>query len=197
MLDREFDTSALAELRAAVLGYATACGLPGDRAIDVMLAVHELAANVVRHGAGQGRLRIDVTANTLRCEVSDCGPSGRNGTSPDGTSAQDAGTPGTVPWPVERGHGLWLVRGAADHLYMTSGPHGSLITAVFALPAASSPPTLRLPRQHRRATRSAGHAREGAISGRVRAGGHGRAREYARDRASAPQGRDGSGDSGK
>ena len=42
MLDREFDTDALAGLREAVLGYATACGMPKDRAIAVMLAVHEL-----------------------------------------------------------------------------------------------------------------------------------------------------------
>jgi serine/threonine-protein kinase RsbW len=55
-------------LREAVLGYATACGMPEDRAIDVMLAVHELAANAVRHGPGHGRLRLQVTASTLRCE---------------------------------------------------------------------------------------------------------------------------------
>jgi hypothetical protein len=44
VLIREFDADALAGLREAVLGYATACGMPEDRAIDVMLAVHELAA---------------------------------------------------------------------------------------------------------------------------------------------------------
>jgi Histidine kinase-like ATPase domain len=71
VLDREFDADALAGLRQAVLGYATACGMPGDRAIDVMLAVHELAANAVRHGPGHGRLRLYVTSSTLHCEVSD------------------------------------------------------------------------------------------------------------------------------
>ena len=137
MLDREFDTDALAGLREAVLGYATDCGMPEDQAIDVMLAVHELAANAVRHGPGHGRLRIHVTASTLHCEVSDPGPSSRDGRAPDGTGGQ---TPGAVPWPVEQGHGLWLVHKAADHLRVTSGPHGSLITVVFTLPAAAPPP---------------------------------------------------------
>ena len=77
MLDREFDSAALAGLREAVLGCAVACGMPEDQAIDVMLAVHELAANAVCHGPGRGRLRINVTASTLRCEVSDTGPSSR------------------------------------------------------------------------------------------------------------------------
>ena len=146
MLDQEFDTAALAGLREAVLGYATACSMPGDRAIDVMLAVHELAANAVHHGPGHGRLRIHVTASTLHCEVSDPGPSSRDDPAPGGTGGQPSGAPGTVPWPVEQGHGLWLVHTVADHVRVTSGPHGSLITAVFALPAAAAPaPQARRP----------------------------------------------------
>jgi anti-sigma regulatory factor (Ser/Thr protein kinase) len=117
--------------------------MPEDRAIDVMLAVHELAANAVRHGPGHGQLRIHVTASTLRCEVSDCGPSSRDGRAPDGAGGQ---APGAVPWPVEQGHGLWLVHTAADHVRVTSGPHGSPITVVFALPATAAPaPQARRP----------------------------------------------------
>ena len=146
MLDREFDTDALAELRSAVLGYATACGMPGDRAIDVMLAVHELAANAVRHGPGHGRLRMHVSASALHCEVSDPGPPSRDGRVRDGAGGQAPCAPGAVPWPVEQGHGLWLVHTVADHVRVTSGPHGSLITAVFALPAAAAPaPQARRP----------------------------------------------------
>jgi anti-sigma regulatory factor (Ser/Thr protein kinase) len=146
MLDREFDTGALAGLREAVLDYATTSGMPGDRAVDVMLVVHELAANAVRHGPGHGRLRIHLTAGTLRCEVSDPGPAGLNGQAPGGTGGQPPGAPGAVPWPVEQGHGLWLVHKAADHFRVTSGPHGSLITADFTLPAAAaSPPQARRP----------------------------------------------------
>ena len=103
-----------------MLSYATARGMPEDRAGDVMLAVHELAANAVRHGPGHGRLRLHVIAGTLHCEVSDPGPSNRDG---------------AVPWPVRQGHGLWLVHTTADHVLVASGPHGSLITAEFTLPA--------------------------------------------------------------
>lgn len=136
MLDREFDIDALAGLREAVLGYATACGMPEDRAIDVMLAVHELAANAVRHGPGHGRLGLRVTASTLHCEVSDPGPSSRDGR-PGGTGGH---APGAVPWPVEQGHGLWLVHTAADHVRVISGPQGSVIIVVFTLPTAATPP---------------------------------------------------------
>jgi anti-sigma regulatory factor (Ser/Thr protein kinase) len=129
VLVREFDADALAGLREAVLGYATACGMPGDRALDVMLAVHELAANAVCHGPGQGRLKLHVTGGTLHCEVSD-----------SGTSSRDGRSGGMVPWPVEQGHGLWLVHTAADHVRVTSGPHGSQITVAFTLPAAAAPP---------------------------------------------------------
>lgn len=125
VLIREFDADALAGLRKTVLGYATACGLPEDRAVEVMLTVHELAANAVRHGPGHGRLRLHVTASTLHCEVSDPGPSSRDG---------------AVPWPVEQGHGLWLVRTVADRLLVASGPDGSLVTVVFTLPVAVAPP---------------------------------------------------------
>jgi anti-sigma regulatory factor (Ser/Thr protein kinase) len=137
VLDQEFNAGALAGLRQAVLGYATACGMPEDRAIDVMLAVHELAANAVRHGPGHGRLRLHVTASTLHCQISDPGPSSRDGRAPDGAGGQ---APGAVPWPVEQDHGLWLVHTAADHVRITSGPHGSLIAVAFTLPAATAPP---------------------------------------------------------
>jgi anti-sigma regulatory factor (Ser/Thr protein kinase) len=104
-----------------------------------MLAVHELAANAVRHGPGHGRLRIHVTASTLHCEVSDPGPPNRNGRVPDGAAGQAPGAPGAMPWPVEEGHGLWLVRTVAEHVRVTCGPHESLITAVFALAATAAP----------------------------------------------------------
>lgn len=135
---REFDAGALAGLREAVLGCATACGMPEDRAIEVMLAVHELAANSVRHGPGHGRLRMHLSAGALRCEVSDPGPASQNHQTPDRTSWEASAARGAAPWPVEHGHGLWLVRETADQLRATTGPRGSLVTAVFALPAAGT-----------------------------------------------------------
>lgn len=114
-LDREFSPATLAALRDAVLAYAAACGMSQGRATDVMLAVHELAANAVRHGPGHGRVRMWVTGRTLRCEVSDPGQAGDD------------------QWEVKEGHGLWLVGKTADHVSVTSGPEGSRITVRFAL----------------------------------------------------------------
>jgi anti-sigma regulatory factor (Ser/Thr protein kinase) len=139
VLEREFDAGALSGLREAVLAYATAQGMPSDRAVDVMLAVHELAANSVRHGAGHGRVMMRVSDGTLRCEVSDPGPASRDGHSLDGAGPRASRAPGSAPWPLRQGHGLWLVSEAADQLAVSSGPEGSLITAVFALPAAEEP----------------------------------------------------------
>jgi anti-sigma regulatory factor (Ser/Thr protein kinase) len=140
MLDRQFDAATLRELRGTVLARAAAAGMPQSRAVDVMLAVHELAANAVRHGAGSGRLRMQVTAGALHCRVSDAGPVSRSGQAEgDIAAGQDpAGTAGRAgPWPCERTHGLWLVRQAADQVSVVSGAGGSVVTAVFGLPAAS------------------------------------------------------------
>jgi anti-sigma regulatory factor (Ser/Thr protein kinase) len=128
-LDRAFDAGTLPGLRKAILDEAAAAGLPSDRAVDVMLAVHELAANAVRHGAGAGRLAMHVQEDRLYCQVSDTGSA-----SPDGQALR-AGTTAAQPWPVRRGHGLWIVQAAADRVSVASGSAGSRVTAMFVLPA--------------------------------------------------------------
>jgi anti-sigma regulatory factor (Ser/Thr protein kinase) len=112
VFDERFDASTLHLLRERVAACASAAGMPQDRAMDVILAVHELAANAVRHGAGAGRLLMGVAAGVLRCQVSDAGP-------------------GAGPWPLRQGHGLWIVRAVADEFTASSGPQGSQVTAVF------------------------------------------------------------------
>ena len=131
-LNRAFDASTLPSLRRAVLAEAAAAGLPGDQAADVMLALHELAANAVRHGAGAGQLEMRVHDGQLHCQVSDVGPPGAARPGP-GTGTGTAAAP---PWPVQRGHGLWLVRAAAAQVSVAMGSAGSLVTVVFALPGS-------------------------------------------------------------
>ena len=129
-MELEFNEATLSGVRAAA-AHMTETTMTGDRAIDVVLAVHELAANAVRHGGGRGRLRMHVTDGTMYCEVNDAGQVGRNalpGALPPGPRG-----PGDVPWPVEPGHGLWLVARACDDLTVVSGPGGSRVTATFAL----------------------------------------------------------------
>ena len=51
-------TTDLAAVRAVVHRYAIAAGLPESRAIDLVLAVSEVAANTVRHAKSPGSLKI-------------------------------------------------------------------------------------------------------------------------------------------
>jgi anti-sigma regulatory factor (Ser/Thr protein kinase) len=111
-----------------VLAEAVTAGVPRDRAGDVVLAVHELAANAVRHGGGAGRVQLRVADGALHCLVSDAG---RGGTGRHGR----IGTVVAVqPWLFKPGHGLWLVRNLADDLAVAPGWAGSQVTAVFTLP---------------------------------------------------------------
>ena len=54
LLDLAFDSGTLYVLRTEMRGCAGQAGLPEDRVADVVLAVHELAANVLSHGGGKG-----------------------------------------------------------------------------------------------------------------------------------------------
>ncbi len=127
-LDRWFDAATLTDLRQAVFTEASVSGLPRDQAVGVVLAVHELAANTVRHGAGAGLLAMRTRDGRLYCQVSDAGPAGADA---HNRGADPAAAP---PWPVRPGHGLWIVHAAADHVSVASGPDGSQVTAVFTLP---------------------------------------------------------------
>ena len=73
VLDQEFDSGNLYALRAAVQAHVDQAGLSEDRASEVVLAVHELAANAIAHGAGHGRLRMWDLAGALSCEIADGG----------------------------------------------------------------------------------------------------------------------------
>jgi anti-sigma regulatory factor (Ser/Thr protein kinase) len=122
VFDERFDASTLHLLRERVAACVSAAGMPEDRAMDVVLAVHELAANAVWHGAGAGRLLMRVAVGAVRCQVSDAGP-------------------GEGPWPLRQGHGLWIVRAVADEVTSSSGPQGSRVTALFGWLPRSLPPT--------------------------------------------------------
>jgi anti-sigma regulatory factor (Ser/Thr protein kinase) len=134
MLDQEFSETTLRVLRETVLAHATDACMPEGRALDVMFAVHELAANVVKHGGGTGHLRMSVTNRELICQVSDPGPDS-SGLPPSSTPGGQlpGATAQTSPWPYEPGHGLWLVRKVADHISVNSGPAGSQVIVAFTM----------------------------------------------------------------
>jgi anti-anti-sigma factor len=139
ILDQVFDADSLYALRAAVAAHATQAGLAQGRAEDLVIAVHELAANAVRHGAGHGRLRVWKSGQALLCEISDDGLPQPAGTSAGTTDGAPAGTTDAAQWRAEPGHGLSLVRQVADQASLRSGPDGTLATISFALGAPGPP----------------------------------------------------------
>jgi anti-sigma regulatory factor (Ser/Thr protein kinase) len=130
-LEQEFDAGSLYALRSAVAAHAAAAGLSPARVYDAVAAAHELAANAVRHGGGHGRLRLHAVGGVLTCQVSDGGP--------DGADGAPSAAP---PWPVEHGHGLWIIGQVADQFTIDHGPDGT--TATFTL-RGSPRPASRLP----------------------------------------------------
>ncbi|MEV0198159.1 ATP-binding protein [Nonomuraea sp. NPDC050691] len=145
ILDQGFDADLLYALRATLEAHATHAGMPGGRAVDLVITVHELATNAVVHGAGTGRVRIWRVGDMLRCEISDAGPAlatrpaGQVGdcgpvTGQAGGETRRAPMPDAARWPVEHGHGLWIARFLPDRFTIGSGPEGTVAVADFALP---------------------------------------------------------------
>lgn len=67
-------TRDLAGVRQFAIAQAHAAGVAPKRLVDALLAVQEVAANAIQHGAGEGRLRSWVEDGQLVYEVSDRGP---------------------------------------------------------------------------------------------------------------------------
>ncbi|HEX2391318.1 MAG TPA: sensor histidine kinase [Solirubrobacterales bacterium] len=68
-----FDAAGLSRVRQVVAEFAAAVPLSSRRTEDVVLATNELATNSIRHGGGDGILRIWREPSGLVCEVRDRG----------------------------------------------------------------------------------------------------------------------------
>lgn len=156
LLEQPFDGDSLYALRATLEAHASRAGLPDGRVMDLVMTVHELATNVILHGAGSGRVRICRVDGALRCEITDAGPPGadtdvlaarvardpaggvaRGGGTDDGA---DDGAGDGVGWPIRHGHGLWIARHLTDGFALTTGPEGTVATVDFTLPSAEASP---------------------------------------------------------
>jgi anti-sigma regulatory factor (Ser/Thr protein kinase) len=122
-------TTDLAAIRAVVHRYAILAGLTEHRAIDLVLAVSEVAANTVRHAQSPGSLKIWYDSNEIVCQIHDEGVitdpmAGRRKPAADAMG----------------GHGLWIVNEVCDQVDMVSDETGTTIRLHMKLPAAPSRP---------------------------------------------------------
>jgi len=128
-LDQRFDARTLYQLRAALSAHVAELGVPVQQANDILIAVHELASNAVRHGEGHGRLRGWTDGRTVICTVID-GDLPVDLTYPAEVFDEPA-APANPPWPVLEGHGLWLVNQVADHLFVNCDDGTVMATVSF------------------------------------------------------------------
>lgn len=110
-----FAAEDLAELRRLVAGWAAREAMGAEAADELVLSVHELATNSVRHGGGVGMLRLWRTDDALVCEVQDAGRLA----DPSIGSEQ----PGDAP---AESRGLWIARQLCDLVEIGTG-NGTLV----------------------------------------------------------------------
>jgi len=115
-------TSNLSEVRARVRQCALRAGLPEARAIDLVIAVSEVAANTVRHARSPGTLDIWSGENEIVCEIHD------RGVIADPLAGQRRPAADALA-----GHGLWLVYQVCDLVELLSGQEGTTVRMHMAI----------------------------------------------------------------
>jgi anti-sigma regulatory factor (Ser/Thr protein kinase) len=122
--EMRFQRTSLQEVRRFVSRRASAAGLDPERADDLVLCVNEAASNSVRHGGGEGVVRVWLDGDSLVCEVRDRGRIveplvGRNRPSPGSNG----------------GHGLWLANQLCDLVQVRTRRSGTSVRLHMRLAA--------------------------------------------------------------
>jgi anti-sigma regulatory factor (Ser/Thr protein kinase) len=117
-----FRAGQLALVRALAEARASQFGLTELQLDDLVLAVHEIAANSVRHGGGEGRFRLWREGRSLVAEISDRGiiDNPLVGREHPGASS-------------ERGRGLWIANQVCDLVQIRTYPTGSVVRLFISL----------------------------------------------------------------
>jgi anti-sigma regulatory factor (Ser/Thr protein kinase) len=118
-------TTDLAAIRAVVHGYAIKAGLTEERAIDLVLAVSEVAANTVRHAKSPGSLQIWHDAHEIVCQLHD-----------EGKITDPLAGLRAPSLDANGGHGLWIVNEVCDRVDLRSDEAGTTIRLHMTLTAA-------------------------------------------------------------
>jgi anti-sigma regulatory factor (Ser/Thr protein kinase) len=106
----------LPEIRALVAEHARAAGVSEERAGDLVLAAHEVATNSIRHGGGEGLMRVWHEDDTVLCEVRDRG-------------RLDEPLAGRARPELDEGGGwgLWLANQLCDLVQLRTLPEGNVV----------------------------------------------------------------------
>lgn len=116
----------LPRLRGDLGSLAHSVGLPRDRVDGLVVAVNELAANVLEHGAGKGTVQMWRGPDRWVCDVFD--ERGGLHDSLAGYRPVDGLRP--------RGYGLWITRQICDFMEICGDEAGSLVRLHFVDPVA-------------------------------------------------------------
>jgi anti-sigma regulatory factor (Ser/Thr protein kinase) len=116
-------TTDLAAIRAIVQRYAIKAGLSDARAIDLVLAVSEVAANTVRHAKSPGHLQIWRDAKEIVCQLHD-----------EGVITDPLAGRRRPSLEARGGHGLWIVNQVCDQVDIVSDETGTTIRLHMDLP---------------------------------------------------------------
>jgi anti-sigma regulatory factor (Ser/Thr protein kinase) len=109
-------TTDLAEVRALVRRCTKEAGLSEKRAIDLVIAVGEVAANTVQHAQTAGTLDIWHDDGEIICQITDAGV------------IRDPHPGSRRPHPsATAGYGLWMVNQVCDKVDLHSDENGTTI----------------------------------------------------------------------
>jgi anti-sigma regulatory factor (Ser/Thr protein kinase) len=122
-IESEFGLPELPAARQLVMEMASAAGLGEERTANLVLATNEVAGNSVRHGGGEGRLRIWREDEVLFCEVAD---RGRIDHALAGRIVPEFGQPD--------GRGLWIANQLCDLVQIRSSELGTVVRLHMRLP---------------------------------------------------------------
>ena len=117
-----FGRADLVLVRQFVAARAHAAGCTGRRLNGLVLAVHELATNSMRHASGGGLLRAWQTDAAFYCEVRD-----------DGRISDPLTGRARPPELLSSGRGLWIVNHLCDLVQVRSSPAGTVVRVQMAL----------------------------------------------------------------
>jgi anti-sigma regulatory factor (Ser/Thr protein kinase) len=111
-----FGSDDLPVLREVVIGHAGRLHLGPQRCAELVLAVHEVATNSLRHGGERGTLRVWPDGGALICEIRDGGHITEPLVGRELPAVSDEG-----------GRGLWLANQLCDLVQIRSSSEGTVV----------------------------------------------------------------------